>query len=53
VNRLCASSLDAVNVAARMIEADHGDVMIAGGEEGTSRCLFLLTYPAVWLIIGV
>jgi acetyl-CoA acetyltransferase len=31
VNRLCASGLEAVNVAARMIEANHGDVFIAGG----------------------
>ena len=31
VNRLCASGLEAVNIAARMIEASHGDVFIAGG----------------------
>ncbi len=37
VNRLCASSLDAINIAARMIEANHGDVMIAGGVESMSR----------------
>ena len=34
VNRLCASSLDAINIAARMIEANHGDVMIAGIDFG-------------------
>jgi len=37
MNRLCASSLTAVNLAARMIEADHGDVFVAGGVESMSR----------------
>jgi 3-oxoadipyl-CoA thiolase len=37
VNRLCASGLEAVNVAARFIEAGHGDVFIAGGTESMSR----------------
>jgi 3-oxoadipyl-CoA thiolase len=37
VNRLCASGLEAINIAARMIEADHGDVFIAGGVESMSR----------------
>jgi len=37
VNRLCASGLEAVNVAARMIEADLGDVFIAGGVESMTR----------------
>ena len=37
VNRLCASGLEAINVAARMIEANHGDVFIAGGVESMSR----------------
>jgi len=41
VNRLCASSLDAINIAARMIEADHGDVMIAGGVESMTRAPFV------------
>ena len=42
VNRLCASSLDAINIAARMIEAGCGDVMIAGGVESMSRAPFVL-----------
>ncbi len=42
INRLCASSLDAINIAARMIEADHGDVFIAGGVESMSRAPFVL-----------
>jgi len=42
VNRLCASSLDAINIAARMIETNHGDVMIAGGVESMSRAPFVI-----------
>jgi 3-oxoadipyl-CoA thiolase len=42
VNRLCASGLEAVNIAARMIEADHGDVFIAGGVESMSRAPMVL-----------
>ena len=30
VNRLCASGLEAIHIAARMIEAGHGDVLVAG-----------------------
>lgn len=37
VNRLCASGLEAVNIAARMIETGHGDAFIAGGVESMSR----------------
>lgn len=46
VNRLCASSLDAINIAARMIEANHGDVMIAGGVESMTRAPFVLAKNA-------
>ncbi len=42
INRLCASGLEAVNIAARMIEADHGDVFIAGGTESMSRAPFVM-----------
>ncbi len=38
-NRLRASGLEAVNIAARMIEASHGDVFIAGGVESMSQHL--------------
>jgi hypothetical protein len=37
VNRLCASGLAAVNIAARAIRAGDGDVYIAGGVESMSR----------------
>lgn len=43
VNRLCASGLDAINIAARMIEANHGDVFIAGGVESMSRAPYVLS----------
>jgi 3-oxoadipyl-CoA thiolase len=37
VNRLCASGLNAINVAARSIRAGDGDIYIAGGVESMSR----------------
>lgn len=37
VNRLCASSMDAVIMAARQIKAGEGDLFIAGGVESMSR----------------
>ncbi len=37
VNRLCASGLQAVNMAARAIKAGEGDVYIAAGVESMSR----------------
>ena len=37
INRLCASGLHAVNLAARAIRAGEGDVFIAGGVESMSR----------------
>ncbi len=43
VNRLCASGLEAVNIAARMIESGAGDVMIAGGVESMSRAPYVLS----------
>jgi 3-oxoadipyl-CoA thiolase len=42
VNRLCASGLEAVNIAARMIESGHGEVFIAGGVESMSRAPYVL-----------
>ena len=37
VNRLCGSGLEAVNDAARAIQADSGDLFIAGGVESMTR----------------
>jgi 3-oxoadipyl-CoA thiolase len=41
VNRLCASGLEAVNIAARMIESGCGEVFIAGGVESMTRAPFV------------
>jgi len=41
-NRLCASGLAAVNLAARSIRAGEGDVYIAGGVENMSRAPYSL-----------
>lgn len=43
VNRLCASGLEAVNVAARMIESGCGDIFVAGGVESMSRAPYVLS----------
>ena len=42
VNRLCASGLESINIAARMIESGCGDVMVAGGVESMSRAPFVM-----------
>lgn len=41
-NRLCASGLAAVNLAARAIKVGEGDVFIAGGVESMSRAPYSL-----------
>ncbi len=42
VNRLCASGLNAINMAARAIKAGEGDVYLAGGVESMSRAPYSL-----------
>jgi len=39
-NRLCASSLNAINAAARAIKSGEGDAFVAGGVESMSRSPF-------------
>jgi acetyl-CoA acetyltransferase family protein len=39
--------LDCINICARMIEANHGDVFIAGGVESMSRAPFVLAKGTV------
>jgi acetyl-CoA acetyltransferase family protein len=41
-NRLCASGLTAINMAARAIRAGEGDIFIAGGVESMSRAPYSL-----------
>ncbi|MYS25241.1 acetyl-CoA acyltransferase [Streptomyces sp. DvalAA-14] len=45
VNRLCASGMEAVTSAARMIAAGEADIVIAGGSESMSRAPFVLARP--------
>lgn len=42
VNRLCASGLSAVNMAARAIRCGEGDIFVAGGVESMTRAPYSL-----------
>ena len=42
VNRLCASGMDAVGIAARSIKSGESELMIAGGVESMSRAPFVI-----------
>ncbi|MGA8575511.1 MAG: acetyl-CoA C-acyltransferase [Candidatus Cybelea sp.] len=42
VNRLCGSSLQAINFAAQAIASGEGDLMIAGGVESMTRAPYVL-----------
>ena len=42
INRLCASGLNAVNMAVRAIRAGEGEIFIAGGVESMSRAPYAL-----------
>jgi 3-oxoadipyl-CoA thiolase len=42
INRLCGSSLQAINSAAQAIAAGEGDVMIGGGVESMTRAPYVL-----------
>ncbi len=45
VNRLCASGLSAVHLAANMIKAGEADLVIAGGVESMTRAPWVLAKP--------
>jgi 3-oxoadipyl-CoA thiolase len=45
VNRLCASGLTAVGIAAQMIRSGEADVVVAGGVESMSRAPWVLAKP--------
>ena len=42
INRLCASGMEAVTYAARMIKSGEADLIIAGGVESMSRAPFVI-----------
>jgi len=44
-NRLCASGLTAINMAARSIRAGDGEVFVAGGVESMSRAPYAIPKP--------
>ena len=53
VNRLCASSVEAVIQAARAIETGDADVVLAGGVESMSRAPFVMEKsPKPWPAVG-
>ena len=45
VNRLCASGMSAVTMAAQMIRAGDADIVIAGGVESMSRAPWVIEKP--------
>ena len=52
VNRLCASGLSAVNIAARTIMCGDADVMLAGGVESMSRAPWVMPKAAKPFPVG-
>jgi 3-oxoadipyl-CoA thiolase len=46
VNRLCASGLSAVIHAARAVQSNEGDLLLAGGVEHMTRAPFALSKPS-------
>jgi acetyl-CoA acetyltransferase len=52
LNRLCASGLNAVNMAARAIKAGEGEVYIAGGVESMSRGPYAVPKSATGWPVG-
>ena len=52
VNRLCASGLEAVNIAARAVKLGEGDLYLAGGVESMSRAPWVVPKPETGLPRG-
>lgn len=46
INRLCASSLSAVNMAARAIRCGEGEILVAGGVESMTRAPYVMPKSA-------
>lgn len=45
VNRLCASGMSAISLAAAMVESGQADVVVAGGVESMSRAPWVMEKP--------
>ena len=45
VDRQCGSGLEAINIAARMIQSGAGEIYLAGGVESTSRAPWKMAKP--------
>jgi len=52
INRLCASGLSAINIAARAIQNGDGDVYIAGGVESMSRAPYVFPKAEIGFPFG-
>jgi 3-oxoadipyl-CoA thiolase len=52
VNRLCASGLEAVNIASRAVKLGEGDLYLAGGVESMSRAPWVVPKPETGLPRG-
>jgi 3-oxoadipyl-CoA thiolase len=52
VNRLCASGLEAVNMASRAVKLEEGDIYLAGGVESMSRAPWVVPKPEAALPRG-
>jgi 3-oxoadipyl-CoA thiolase len=52
VNRLCASGLEAVNLAGRAVKLGEGDLYLAGGVESMSRAPWVVPKPEAALPRG-
>lgn len=46
IDRQCGSGLEAINIAARLIQSGSGDIYLAGGVESTSRAPWKIAKPA-------
>jgi acetyl-CoA C-acetyltransferase len=45
IDRQCGSGLEAINIAARLIQSGAGDIYLAGGVESTSRAPWKMAKP--------
>ncbi len=52
VNRLCGSGLEAINIAARMIQTEDAHLVLAGGVENMSRAPWVFPKPTTGFANG-